>query len=411
MPATLELEPAQDPMTMVQTLEYSPNPMIEAGDLAPYALQNPETTDQEDIVKVAKETGSVSLEGSVVKPPSQKVEELLEHSPEVDAAEIAQRFNLSQEQSEGVVSTAEVREPAMRIAINLPRYGLEGMLEEGRKKSQFEAGYGGTKGLSTRVQAERKLGIAPEPGEEDISYGYLTDTTLERQGNVGGGIASGYGDATIILKPEVSERSTFTIGDSVSPTSGGSRLMGFRDAVKMETAREVAEYTPGARRDYYTEAQIQGGIKLSDIESITVDVASQEQPSQQGEKAWSKVEDIEHLIKDVSERAPGVPLTVRLPDGFGTSGTLSSEMAELVDKYPEVTFVVVLKAESPFRLENKFSETKEDVSDIITEARENHDRAKARKDKLEDSGIQEYWQTRFGKDAPQNLKIQMSAVK
>lgn len=414
-PSTAELQPAgQDVEHMAlvgqatqaaQTMELTSQP-------------NPEAAQTFALEEVAEEVGDTAVETGVVKPPIIKVQELLEDAPVTDTEGIQSYFRISREQAEAAIANAEVMQPVSRIAINLPRYGLEGLLTEGRKKSQYETGHGGTGSIDTRTSAEKRLGTHPEAGEEDVMYGYLTDISQERRGEVGSGTAGNYGDATIVLRPEVTERSTYTVGDSINPSSGsGGSLMGFESAVRSEAARQIAQHTPEGRRETYVEAQVQGGVRLEDIESITVD--ARRTPGRHevnGEQGWQDEASIKELITDVQAKAPGVPLTIRVPARFNSTSTISAELTDIIDQHPEVTFVLVLDAPSPYRTSQARAGEHPGVDssvneEIVAGVTGQYEQSKALRDKLEES-IPEYWAKKYGEGkTPENLKVQLSGHK
>jgi hypothetical protein len=156
---------------------------------------------------------------------------------------------------------------------------LDQIMRDGRFKSQFETNSsGGTLDPSFRAEVEGKMMGLPrdlDPARRPI-YGYLAE-------GPGGGSLSGYGEVAIKFKPGVRDRSTFTIGDSFgtyanvnfepsapSPVSN-PRYWSFpwaKDASHLEVLSETVRNAGRVGRRSYTEVQMHGGVKTSDIEEV-----------------------------------------------------------------------------------------------------------------------------------------------
>lgn len=144
----------------------------------------------------------------------------------------------------------------MRVVVNVPPNVLSQIIGDGRIKSQFETKT--SKGLLdtyARQTAEtRMFGTHPEVSAKNRTiYGHVmnegVDDSIQQ-------VAIHYGRTAIVLKKDVAERTTFTVGDSLMNGSKPSRIndpkdssYSFWDAI-------------------YTEAQIHGQVKVSDIAYI-----------------------------------------------------------------------------------------------------------------------------------------------
>jgi hypothetical protein len=161
------------------------------------------------------------------------------------------------------------------------------VLEDGRLKNQFETGTSnGAYNPTLRLQNELKISGTPidtAPEKRSI-FGYLAtfeDEKLPKDPkskknilHVASTYTKGYGDFKIVMKPSVQERTTFTASDSmmgsqiaqvVSPnvTPEAMKMAGF-----LADPYTALNFTPESVLGYYLEAQIHGGISLSDIERI-----------------------------------------------------------------------------------------------------------------------------------------------
>lgn len=104
-----------------------------------------------------------------------------------------------------------------------------------------------------------------------------------------------FGSTHLRLRPKVLTRCTFTWGDSVTePTAVGTwdRLGAVLAAAKAAGAPELNGHarSGAARLDNYVEAQIHGGLRMSDIETVVTD------PAYRGTA-------VEHDLAEACERA------------------------------------------------------------------------------------------------------------
>lgn len=171
------------------------------------------------------------------------------------------------------------------IGIRVPDDVVEKILNDGRFKTQFETQTsGGFLDIENRINIEKQLFNVPEglPAQERPIYGMLIDDSTKN-------LAGEYGDVIVKLKKgNVYDRTTFTYGDSImsdalaSPLSNphavsvprsGSDYFFLGKVDDVISGKEgIANLTDGA----YAEAQIHGGVSVSDIDTIVF----QSSPSQ-----------------------------------------------------------------------------------------------------------------------------------
>ena len=181
--------------------------------------------------------------------------------------------------------------------------GLSRLVESGEVLNAFQVGRSGIGGSSksymeNRIKAEAKaLGI-PQNANPDQRPLYAALDNPERSRSLGGtGTMTQYGGVSLILRPSVKDRSSFTIGDSLddaapremkaSPirdpappkgemtslnratteskiTGNGSNSNNYQ-LVSRDRYGDSSSHTPP-----YIESQIYGGLKTSDIQEVRV---------------------------------------------------------------------------------------------------------------------------------------------
>jgi hypothetical protein len=144
----------------------------------------------------------------------------------------------------------------MRVVVNVPPNVLSQILGDGRIKSQFETKT--SKGILdtyARQTAEtRMFGTHPEVSAKNRTiYGHVMNDGVDD--NILK-VAIHYGRVAIVLKKDVAERTTFTVGDSLMHGSTPSRISEPKDSSFIDSDA------------MYVEAQIHGQVKLSDIAYI-----------------------------------------------------------------------------------------------------------------------------------------------
>lgn len=161
------------------------------------------------------------------------------------------------------------------MSIQAHQWNLYRVIEDGRFKTQFETGQsGGAVAPVTRAEAEEMgIGIPSriDPKLRPV-YGFM---------NIGENAhksVSGYGDITFVLRPEVRDRTTVTVGDSlmnfVQGRVAGAPLNDPNRATWDGYIDSLYEYaTTGnvdnlLKRVRYVETQIQGGVSLADVSHV-----------------------------------------------------------------------------------------------------------------------------------------------
>ncbi len=162
-------------------------------------------------------------------------------------------------------------------------YSLKRILESGRLKSQFEKGIGSIGGLEdtdVRKLVENQImsvGFDIDPTKRPI-YGYMRNKPF---GLGDDDAVDMYGDIAIKMKPAVKERSTFTMGDSLSTSHWGNDVNHHVVPVNAPTHHNIFVHQGHSDNPLevlrsgkiekswdYAEAQIHGGSDLSDFEHI-----------------------------------------------------------------------------------------------------------------------------------------------
>lgn len=159
------------------------------------------------------------------------------------------------------------------VAIQFRSQLLDSLLDTGRYRTQFETGTtGGTLDKKARTQAEATgIGIPTkiDPRLRPV-YGYVDFGADSFHGNVGG-----YGDITLVMRPEVRARSTVTVGDSLYGMKARQVAATPLEAPLPESMDTLIGplYQYARRGDLrglinnvdYLEVQIQGGVTVEDI--------------------------------------------------------------------------------------------------------------------------------------------------
>lgn len=164
------------------------------------------------------------------------------------------------------------------VTINLPAKRLGELNQAGRFRNVFETGHSKGSGSDdpeeggyndTRRNAETDhFSIPIEAGpEERPIYGAVNTHWIRPTHHTGG--ARGYGDAYVVLKPHVKDRTTFTLGDTFHEQSEGTAVPA-EHLPKLFTNTEIRR-SGGSYNAHqpYIEAQVHGGVSLpEDVESL-----------------------------------------------------------------------------------------------------------------------------------------------
>ena len=118
---------------------------------------------------------------------------------------------------------------------------------------------------------ETVLGIPKDaPSSERPVYGYMADTNKKLVPNLIGEI--GYGDVYFVLNPDVKNRSTMTMGDSIQITGKAFPLTGKITSKEIQSGYAWGDWNRGYFPFWedYPETQISGGFSISDVSEIIV---------------------------------------------------------------------------------------------------------------------------------------------
>lgn len=210
-----------------------------------------------------------------VPQPEADVIERVEAKLDTAIARIAQHYKTTTAEVEVTVAkaAAELTDPSKPVSLRVSSGAIDTILDSGRFKSQFETGSSGAVlDQELRAKAEnRGLGIAIDlPPDQRPIYGYVANPQFDRW-------LKQYGDLVVEFKPEIRNRTTVLMGDSLTPMNSGegvpSPLNNLRKSSwdgnitsLYETAKGHEEW--GMTGMEYVEVQIHGQAKVSDIARI-----------------------------------------------------------------------------------------------------------------------------------------------
>ena len=158
----------------------------------------------------------------------------------------------------------------------------EKIIPDGRLKNQFET-KGWTRASESLEEGNRQrveenvFGLSKDVAPEDHPiYGYLNNPDTGRAPKV-----EGYGHVILVLNDDVRDRSTFTMGDELAVTDGGTRANMMPSPMNDPDVKSVPITGPAYARVSpiegrlksggfvgYAEAQIHGGVSLKDIKEV-----------------------------------------------------------------------------------------------------------------------------------------------
>jgi hypothetical protein len=177
--------------------------------------------------------------------------------------------NLTPQQQQTVRDTISTTSQKPTYVRMMP-YGLGQTTRDGRMKNVHETRSKDDRYLDQRSDYEREvMGIDPgTPDEYKPIYGYVGDI----------GTADAYGPVAVKLKPQVRQRTTATVGDSLNGLAqpyGVDKLPDLSHDQMMANIYggvNVQNHLPHGSIFDYMEAQIHGGVSLDDIDSVHVDL-------------------------------------------------------------------------------------------------------------------------------------------
>ena len=160
-----------------------------------------------------------------------------------------------------------------------------GVIKDGRFKTQHET-RNSNGAYKPALRKEAELAIAGVPLDTKSSerpiYGYLAvqndgttaNTSLYNtdKWNVNNTGVGSYGEVRVVLKDSVKERTSYTIPDSLDRYAIPQPLSrnGKADLINAGAYHDLSMSHGGYQREGYAEAQVYGGVKLSDIKAIYV---------------------------------------------------------------------------------------------------------------------------------------------
>lgn len=208
--------------------------------------------------------------------------------------------NLSPHQQQVVRDTVSDTSKKPTYVRMMP-YGLGQTTRDGRMKNVHETRSKDDRYLDQRSDYEREvMGVDPStPDEYKPIYGYVGDIET----------ADAYGPVAVKLKPQVRQRTTATVGDSLNalsqpygvdklPDLSHDQLMG-----NIYGGVNVQNHLPHGSIFDYMEAQIHGGVSLDDIDEVHVDL-------EHGET----LDDLFEPETLATLRDRGIPVIAREPD-------------------------------------------------------------------------------------------------
>ncbi len=179
--------------------------------------------------------------------------------------------------------------PDAKISVTIPANKMSAILKDGRLKTQFETQRSGGANMPTWRE-----------DWEAVMFGFPIGSNLSVRPIYGmvetGGVQPSslrgneqYGTVTLVLKDSVRDRTTFTNGDSLNlnpfhaPVNDPSIRPANRNSATSLAYREEFKETRAKdprNRGYY-EAQIHGGVQVSDIERVVIDTSTYKDFEQQ----------------------------------------------------------------------------------------------------------------------------------
>ena len=183
-----------------------------------------------------------------------------------------------EDQIENVIKRVEGYVKDAPLTIRVPEDVLSLVLESGRFKSQHESGdskgwFAPDERLLSEQNAFGNDYIGTKDKTKSVIYGYMDATK-----NGFNDSAGHYGPIKVVLKDDVKNRTTVTYGDSLGPferreaTGSPTNKIGpecLDDGERWGYGGEAGN-TDLRKQASYIEAQIQGGVSVSDIAQVTL---------------------------------------------------------------------------------------------------------------------------------------------
>ena len=201
----------------------------------------------------------------------------------------------------------EPHELPIELSVAMPIQATLDMLQSGKFKTLFESGTsrGNSMDSIRRVQEFTLFGYLPSFSGQRPIYGVTAPDGLT-EGNLDA--THHYGPIKLVMKPDVNSRSTWTESDSLSLASTASSFSNptkhalFSQELKGDLL-SFAKSDSGYERFDYTEAQIHGGVALSDVAYIVIDDRFYDDPWR-GASEWPAVDEGGQPIDDPDWEKP-----------------------------------------------------------------------------------------------------------
>ena len=192
------------------------------------------------------------------------------------------------------LNDVEPHELPIELSVAMPIQATLDMLQSGKFKTLFESGTsrGNSMDSIRRVQEFTLFGYLPSFSGQRPIYGVTAPDGLT-EGNLDA--THHYGPIKLVMKPDVNSRSTWTESDSLSLASTASSFSNptkhalFSQELKGDLL-SFAKSDSGYERFDYTEAQIHGGVALSDVAYIVIDDRFYDDPWR-GASEWPAVDE------------------------------------------------------------------------------------------------------------------------
>lgn len=201
------------------------------------------------------------------------------------------------------------------------------VIADGRFKTQYETreSNGAYKPYLRRTRELAFLGVPQDTGaSERPIYGFLAvqvdGTTPNTSGynrdrwNIANTSVSQYGEVRVVLKDGVRERTSYTIPDSLDGYALARPLSEKHTTESMTFAgirHDLSMSHGGLQREGYSEAQVYGGIKLSDIKEIYV------VPSDYGSKSVNS-STVSSIKSALEAKGINIPVNALVPEKSGS---------------------------------------------------------------------------------------------
>lgn len=198
---------------------------------------------------------------------------------------LAHRYGFEPQEIDAFEQQAEVMQSHVRVVVRTPLSALEGIIREGRLQaaSETHTSNGLTGGTGSQLHRfDEYIAMRQElesrelqwnEGEPPIIYGFLGYDAALEDNNIQLPV---YGRVELQLGEDTTERSSFTIGDSLREGFSGRslELLGRHDATVVQQALEHSRQQPDHALNQvpYIEAQVRGGVSLQDIESAVITI-------------------------------------------------------------------------------------------------------------------------------------------